>query len=345
MIESLDEQAGSFADRIGISRACEAFGLNVRSYRHRRQIRRDGKVKRARDRAAKQARQPHPATLSLTEVELVLEVLCSDRFCDMAPAQVYYTLLDEGTYICSISSMYRILVDHGLLSERRRGGHSRRGLHPVPRLEATGPDECWSWDITKLRGPGKGVFYHLYTILDIFTRSVVGWTVADKESETIATELIERTCASRNISSDQLTLHADRGSPMMAGSMVELLGVLGIRKSHSRPRVSNDNPYSEAQFKTMKYHSDYPERFGSIQDARNWVRNFIDWYNTKHYHSGIAFIRPADMHEGRSNQIIAKRQEILTQAARKYPERFNRPPQPPRPPTRAWINKPSILTM
>lgn len=282
--------------------------------------------------------------LSPAEVQAVLDVLCSEKYCDLAPAQVYHSLLDEGTYLCSISTMYRILDNHGLSHERRRGGHSRRGLHPIPRLEATGPDQCWSWDITRLKGPSKGIFFHLYTVLDIFTRSVVGWTVAERESETIATDLIQRITSQRGIDPDQLTLHADRGSPMTAGSMIELLDTLSIRRSHSRPRVSNDNPYSEAQFKTMKYHWDYPERFGTIQDARKWVRDFMKWYNTEHYHSAIAYIRPADMHAGKTDEIIANRQAVLTQAAARNPQRFSRPPQPAKPPTHAWINKPSILT-
>lgn len=282
--------------------------------------------------------------LSSAEVLAVLDVLCSEEYCDMAPAQVYHSLLDEGIYLCSISSMYRILTSHGLSNERRRGGHARRGLHPIPRIEATGPDQCWSWDITKLKGPNKGSYFHLYTVLDIFTRSVVGWTVAERESEAIATQLIRRITRRRGIDPDQLTLHADRGSPMTARSMIELLDTLGIRRSHSRPRVSNDNPFSEAQFKTMKYHKDYPEAFGSIQDARNWVRGFMTWYNTKHYHSGIAYIRPADMHAGKSEEIIAKRQGVLNQAAAQNPQRFSRPPKPAKPPTRAWINQPTILT-
>src|SRR5690625_1478115 len=343
-MEMLDEQAGSFAGRISTAKACEAFGLNARSYRHRQQVRRSGSPARARDRKPKEVRKAHPASLSSTEIKRVLDILCSEKYCDMPPTQVYHALLDEGTYVCSISSMYRILVNHGLLFERRRGGHSTRGLHPIPRLHATGPDECWTWDITRLRGPHKGVFYHLYTILDIFTRCVVGWTIAERESEVIATELIAETCKTRGINENQLTIHADRGSPMMAGSMSELFISLGVTKSHSRPRVSNDNPYSEAQFKTMKYHSTYPERFGSIQDARTWMRKFMHWYNNAHYHSGIAYMRPADLHAGRNDTIIAGRQATLNKAAKANPDRFNRPPKAAKPPTQAWINKPSILT-
>ncbi|CAN5829028.1 IS3 family transposase [soil metagenome] len=255
---------------------------------------------------------------------------------------MYTTLLDEGTYLCSIRQMYRLLAEHGLVRERRRGGHQRRGEYPIPRLEASGPNQCWTWDITKLPGPARGVFYHLYTILDIFSREVVGWTLARRESEVTARDLIRKTCQKEGIDPDQLTLHADRGAPMTALSMTELLHDLGVHKSHSRPRVSNDNPYSEAQFKTLKYRPDYPQRFASIQAAQTWCRDFFDWYSHVHYHSGIAYLRPADLHAGRHPEILERRQEVLDQAQKTHPQRFCRRPRPATPPSKAWINRPLI---
>jgi putative transposase len=236
--------------------------------------------------------------------------------------------------------MYRLLEDHGLLRERRRGGHSRRGEYPIPQIEAAAPNQCWSWDITRLPGAVRGVSYYLYTVMDIFSREVVGWAVAERESELIARELIGTSCQRQGIAPAQLTLHADRGSPMIAGSMAELLGDLGVHRSHSRPRVSNDNPYSETQFKTLKYRPDYPERFASIQAARAWCREFFNWYSHTHYHSGIGYLRPADLHAGRHHEILKRRQAVLDQAHATHPKRFHRRPKPAIPPAVAWINKP-----
>ena len=214
-------------------------------------------------------------------------MLCSERFCDLAPAQVYATLLDEGTYLCSERQMYRVLSERGLVRERRRGGHQRRGAYGVPRLEADRPNAVWTWDITKLRGPVKGVRYFLYTIIDIFSRCVVGWSLCEAESETHARRLIQEACRRQGVEKDQLVIHADRGSPMIAGSVAELMNELGVAKSHSRPRVSNDNPYIESHFKTLKYRPNYPERFDSIRTARSWCRSFFHWYNEVHYSHGV----------------------------------------------------------
>jgi len=277
----------------------------------------------------------HPAALSSDERHEVLDLLCSDRFVDLSPHQVFMTLLDEGTYVCSVRSMYRLLRDHGLSGDRRRGGHRHPGHHPMPIVMASRPNEAWSWDITKLRGPAKGVVYFLYTILDIFSRKVVGWTLTERESARTAEQLIRRTLEREGIPRDQLTLHADRGGPMIAGDLAELLMGLGVRKSHSRPRVSNDNPYSESQFKTLKYRPDYPQRFESLTAARAWCRSFFNWYNTTHYHSGVAYLRPADLHEGRHPEILQRRQVTLDQAYEANPRRFRRPPQAKRPPERA----------
>jgi len=338
----LDRYVDEFHEKVGVERACRAFGVNPRTYRHRRQARQDRLP--AREKGAGKPRAPHPAALSLEEKERILKELCSPRFQDAAPAQVFTTLLDEGTYLCSVRHMYRLLEDHGLLSERRRGGHQRRGLHPIPVLEATGPNECWSWDITKLRGPARGVLYFLYTIIDIYSRRVVGWTIATRESEAVAHELIRKTCEREGVDPNQLTLHADRGSPMIAGSVAELLHDLGIHKSHSRPRVSNDNPYSEAHFKTLKYHPDYPDRFDSLQAARAWCRDFFAWYNHEHYHSAIGYLHPADLHAGRETQILTKRQAVLDEAQQTHPARFTHRPKPASPPSKAWINRPTIQT-
>jgi putative transposase len=286
----------------------------------------------------------HPAALSSDERHEVLDLLSSDRFVDLSPHQVFVTLLDEGTYVCSVRSMYRLLEDHGLGGDRCRGGHRHPGHHPMPIVMASRPNEAWSWDITKLRGPAKGVVYLLYTILDIFSRKVVGWTLTDRESARTAQRLIRRTLEREGITRGQLTLHADRGGSMITGDLAELLTGLGVRKSHSRPRVSNDNPYSEAQFKTLKCRPDYPQRFESLTAARAWCRAFFSWYDTTHYHSGVAYLRPSDLHAGRHPEILQRRQATLDQAYEANPRRFRRPPQAKRPPERAWINQPAIQT-
>ena len=258
----------------------------------------------------------HPAALSSAERFEVLALLCSERFVDLSPHQVFMTLLDERRYLCSVRSMYRLLEEHGLSCDRRRGGHQSPGHHPTPVVQASRPNEAWSWDTTKLRGPAKGVLYYGCTILDIFSRKVVAWTIAERESVSVAEQLIRRAVEREGIKRDQLTLHADRGGPMIAGDIAELLNGLGVSKSHSRPRVSNDNPYSEAQLKTLKYRPDYPARFESIDAARAWSRDFFAWYNYTHYHSSIAYLRPADLHAGRHRhpQIIEQRQASLDQA-------------------------------
>lgn len=336
----LDDQVSEFAPKVGTKAACRAFATNERSYHHRRQ-RDEGRLRLPRP-ADPKPRRPHPASLTDSEKDLIVETLCGERFCDLAPAQVYTTLLDEGTYLCSERQMYRVLAERGLVRERRRGGHQRAGAYGVPRLEADAPNKVWTWDITKLRGPLKGVGYFLYTILDIYSRKIVGWTIHEAESEAHARRLIREACRRHGVDRNQLVIHADRGSPMIAGTVAELLNELGVSKSHSRPRVSNDNPFIESHFKTLKYRPDYPDRFDSITAARAWVRRFVRWYNEVHYHSGIGYLRPADLHDGNHTAIIEHRQVVLDTAAAAHPERFNSRPTPPEVPTKAWINKPTI---
>ncbi len=287
-------------------------------------------------------RKPRPAPpnkLSDEEVDAVLEVLRSERFADCSPAQVYFSLLDEGVYLASESSYYRILRSQGEVRERRR-----QATHPAkvkPELVAGAPLVVWSWDITKLKGPKRGEYFDLYVVLDIFSRYVVAWCVAPSESGELAKELIADAVARHRVPPDQLTIHADRGSSMTSNPVTELLTFLGIGRSHSRPHVSNDNPYSEAQFKTLKYCPAFPERFGCIQDARAFCEAFFAYYNHEHRHSGIGYHTPASVHYGTAEEVRSQRAETLDAAYAANPIRFcHRRPQPPKLPTVAWINEP-----
>ena len=282
-----------------------------------------------------------PRALTFYERENVLDLLNSDRFMDQAPAAVYATLLDEEVYACSVSTMYRILRAKNEVRERR---NQRSCTHyEKPELLATGPNQLWSWDITKLRGPVKWTYYYLYVIMDVFSRYVVGWMIAPRESAGLAEVFIAQTCRMQGIEPEQLTIHADRGSAMTSKSVAFLLADMGVTKTHSRPHVSNDNPYSEAQFKTLKYRPDFPARFGSIQDARAFCRTFFPWYNEQHRHSGIAMMTPQSVHYGQTDQIFAVRQRALNTAYAQHPERFvKKPPVPELLPTAAWINPPAL---
>jgi putative transposase len=238
--------------------------------------------------------------------------LHSARFVDSAPRQVYASLLDEGHYLCSWRTMYRILAEHGETQERRN-----QLLHPAyakPELLATAPNQLWSWDITKLLGPAKWTYFYLYVILDVFSRYVVGWLVAERETASLAETLIAKTCAKQAIRRDQLTLHADRGSSMRSKPVALLLSDLGVTKTHTRPYTSNDNPYSEAHFKTLKYRPDYPARFGSLCDARGWSQDFFAWYNNDHYHTGLHLMTPAMVHYGLADTIRDQRNQVLQAA-------------------------------
>ena len=318
---------------VGVAAACRAVGRPRAShYRHHRSS-------PPPPRPAPSPPRPQPRALAAAERQALLDILHSQRFVDQAPAEVYATLLDEGVYLASISTMYRVLRAEGEVAERRR-----QATHPPtvkPELVADAPNRVWSWDLTKLLGPAKWTYYYLYTILDIYSRYAVGWMVAERESAALAERLLDQTITKQHITRDQLAIHADRGPSMASKQVAQLLADLGVTKSHSRPHISNDNPYSESQFKTLKYRPQFPDRFGSIQDARAFCQQFFGWYNFAHHHSGIGLLVPADVHYGRAEQVQAARAEILTAAYAAHPERFVRkPPQPPALPTVAWINQP-----
>jgi len=289
--------------------------------------------------------RPQPAAaLSSQEREQVRETLNSPRFEDQTPRQVYATLLDEGEYLCHWRTMYRVLAAHDEVRERRN-----LLTHPTyrkPELLATAPNQVWSWDITKLRGPVKWSYYYLYVLLDIYSRYAVGWLIAERETAALAQELVATTCQRQGITREQLTLHADNGGPMRAKSLALLLDDLGVSASHSRPHTSDDNPYSEAQFKTLKYQPGYPDRFGSIQDARAWVGPFFDWYNHQHYHTGLSLLTPASVHFGQAAAICQQRQTVMSAAYAAHPERFSKGlPIVAAPPKEVWINPPPISNL
>jgi putative transposase len=315
--------------------ACIALGVaRATFYRHSGNL--DGSQTRALD------RQPPARSLSLVERKTVLDLLTSERFVDDAPRQIWATLLDEGKYFCSVSTMYRIL--RAACGVRERRDQLRHPAYSKPELLATGPNQVWSWDITKLLGPAKWTYFYLYVILDIFSRYVVGWTLATRESGTLAQLLIAETCAKQSIVPGQLTLHADRGSAMKSTPVAQLLADLGVTKTHSRPYVSDDNPFSESQFRTMKYRPEFPDRFGSIQDGRAFCRPFFEWYNTQHHHSGIGLHTPHSVHYGLAQAINDARRVTLSEALSAHPERFVRkPPEPPALPRAVWINPPILL--
>jgi putative transposase len=313
--------------RFGIRATCAAVGLARATYYRRRRP------------ARTPSRRTSPRALGPKERQRVLDVLHEERFVDKAPAQVYATLLDERIYLCSIRTMYRILAENQEVRERRN--QLRHPNYPVPELFATRPNQLWSWDITKLLGPAKWTYYYLYVILDVFSRYVVGWMVAHRESAALAKRLIEQTCRRQGIAPGQLTIHADRGSAMTSKTLAFLLADLGVTKTHSRPHVSNDNPFSEAQFKTLKYRPDFPDRFGSPEDARAFCQRFFRWYNTEHRHSGLALLTPHDVHHGLAGERIALRRDVLAAAYAAHPERFPRGlPQPPELARAVWINPP-----
>ena len=321
--------AFAWAPTLGVAPVCEALGV-VRAtyYRHRSPVY-----------GPKPKRPSPPRRLDDVERRALLDVLHEPRFVDLAPAEVFATLLDEGRYVGSVRTMHRVLAENAESRERR--DQLRHPAHAKPQLLATGPNQLWSWDITKLLGPAKWTYFYLYVILDVFSRYVVGWMVADGESSTLAEKLIAQTCARQGIERGQLTIHADRGSSMTSKPVALLLADLGITKTHSRPHVSDDNPFSEAHFKTLKYRPGFPERFGEIEDARSYSRDFFAWYNEEHHHAGIGMLTPADVHHGLADVRVVERQAALDAAFAAHPERFPRGrPIAHRPPREVWINRP-----
>ena len=322
------------AEQIGKRAACEALGVPRGSY-----------YRSCRPPSAKSMKPRPPPRRALPPEKRaeVLEVLRSDRFVDVAPQEVYATLLDDGVRLCAVRTMYRYLAAEGPVRERRN--QLRHPSYARPELLATGPNAVWSWDITKLRADRKWTYYYLYVLLDIYSRYVVGWMLAHRESGDLAASLIEQTCIKQQIARDQLVVHADRGSAPKSKTVAQMIADLGVEKSHSRPYVSNDNPFSEAQFKTLKYRPTYPKRFGSYEDAVSYCRDFFTWYNASHRHAGIAMLTPEVVHHGRAGDVIAARQRVLADAYAANPERFvNGPPVVEGLPDRVWINPPEDKT-
>ena len=317
--------------KYSVERICAGLGVARASY-----------YRRQRTNPVANTQRSHPRALTDNERQGVLETVNSERFWDQAPGEIYATLLDEGKYLCSERTMYRILADNQQVRERR--DQLRHPGYQAPELIASRANEVWSWDITKLLGPTKWTYFYLYVILDIFSRYVVGWMLAYRESAELAKRLIAQTIEREKIEPGSLTLHADRGPSMTSQPVAFLLAGLGVTKSHSRPYVSNDNPYSESQFKTMKYRAEFPERFGCYQDADRFCTEFFPWYNHVHHHSGVAYLTPYEVHYGMAQTRRDQRAEVLKEAFRKNPQRFVRGlPQPAPLPTAAWINKPKPI--
>ena len=318
---------GELAGVVGVAPACEALAFSrAMWYRLKKPV----------------PAAPRPAperALSASERRQVLDMLHSERFVDMAPPAVHATLLDEGIWLCCVRTMYRLLAEDGEVRERRN--QLRHPVYTKPELLAVRPNQVWSWDITKLKGPIRWTYFHLYVILDIFSRYVVGWLLADSERATLAEELIAEACTKEGVDRGQLTIHSDRGTSMTSKTVAQLLAELDVTRSLSRPHVSNDNPFSESQFKTMKYRPTFPSRFGSLEDGLAFCRVYFRWYNTQHRHSGIAYLTPDDVHHGRAPQILIARQTALTAAYAAHPERFvGQPPVAAKLPEKVWINPP-----
>jgi putative transposase len=321
----------ALAALVGVKTACAALGV-PRSSRYA--------ARHPRPKQDRPPAPPPPRTLTVCEKASVRETLNSDRFVDQAPREVYATLLDEGTYLCSIPSMYRILRENAEVVERRN--QLRHPTYVKPQLLATGPNEVWTWDITKLLGPLVGVYFYLYVLLDLFSRFVVGWLIAEREAAALAEQLIADSCLRQQIGRDQLTLHSDRGAPMTAKSLTVLLADLGVLPSLARPRIPDDNAFSEAQFKTVKYHPTFPGRFGGVLDARTWAQKLFYWYNYAHHHTALGLMTPAAVHTGLAPQLHQQRQGVLAAAYAAHPERFVRGlPQPPALPSAVWLNPPA----
>lgn len=331
MLGTVDE----LADKTSMRTACKMMGVPRSSvYRLKR-------PKPAKP-ETESSRPASPRGLTTEEREQVRDLLNSEQHQDQSPRTLYAHLLDEGSYLCHWRTMYRILKVFDEVRERRN--QVRHPEYTKPELLATAPNQLWSWDITKLRGPVTWTYYYLYVMLDVFSRYVVGWLLAERESAELAQELTLTACTKQQIQPGQLTIHADRGSPMIAKSMALLMSDLGVGKSHSRPHVSDDNPFSEAQFRTLKYSPTYPDRFGSLADARTWCEQFFTWYNQEHYHTGLGLLTPSDVHHGRASQILEQRQQVLQQAYAAHPERFVKgAPTITQLPQAVWINPPADM--
>jgi len=316
-----------------IAAACTALGLS-RASLHRRQALRRQPLAPVRPR-------PTPRrALVAQERQVVLDHLREPRFVDLAPAEVHASLLDQGVHPCSIRAMYRVLAEHDEVRERRR--QLRRPVHQKPELLAEGPNQVWSWDITKLMGPAKWSYFHLYVIIDIFSRGIVAWCIADAESAALFKPLFDDAVVKHHVAPVQLTPHAGRGGPMKAKATALMLADLGVTKSHVGPYTSNHNPFLESHFKTLKYQPRFPRRFGCVEDAKTFRRGFFDWYNQDHHHAGIGLMTPDQVHYGQAGEVHAARQETLDRAFQSNPERFvKKPPEPPLKPTTAWINPPT----
>jgi len=337
MIQAVKE----YSLTLGVRNVCQVLGMPRSSlYQARRKVTRETRPRAVSARA-----------LGREERLKVLEKLNSPRYQDQSPREVYADMLDGGEYLCSVETMYRILTENKEVRERRN--QLQHPNYVKPELLATKPNQLWSWDtpalhrtqcgasVTKILGPTKWTYYYLYTILDVFSRYVVGWMIAERESASLAETLIAATCVRQEIQRDQLTIHADRGSSMTSKPVTLLMADLGVTKTHSRPHVSNDNPYSESQFKTMKYRPDYPGHFGCLQDSRSWAESFFRWYNHEHHHSGIGLLTPASVHFGQAQQVREQRQQTLQAAFALHPERFVRGLPKPQPlPEAVWINPP-----
>lgn len=344
----MQQAVSELAPLLGIAHACRVLEVPRSSYyRDTLQQRSDPPPlpeglpeQAALDGLPAPARRRSPIALSAQERTEIREVLTSERFADCSPREVYATLLDEGRYLCSWPTMYRLLrEDHQV---RRRRDHARQGSFSKPELLATQPNQLWSWDITKLKGATTWTYHYLYVIIDVYSRYVVGWMIAARETAELAEAFIAETCAKEGIVPGSLTLHADRGSAMTSKCVAHLLADLGVVKTHSRPQVSNDNPFSEAHFKTVKYHPSTPERFGSVEDARAWARELFEWYNEEHHHTGLGLLTPAVVHSGRAAEVVRQREEVMAGVYEVHPERFVRGrPRVAQVPTAVWINPPT----
>jgi putative transposase len=325
-VSAVLEQRG----RVAVQPLCRALGVSRATVaRRQRPTVAKAPVSRARPRA-----------LEPQEKERVVETLCSERFVDRSPAEVVHTLLDEGEYLCSERTMYRVLAERQAVKERR--AQRTHPKHARPELVATAPNEVWSWDITKLRMTAKWSYLYLYVLLDLFSRYVVGWMIARTESAALAKLLIAESVTKHGVEPGTLVLHSDRGAPMISKTLSQLLADLDVARSFNRPHTSNDNPFSESHFRTVKYHSTYPGRFAALEEGLAWGRSFFPWYNHEHKHSGIAFLTPADVHYGRAEARLAQRHTVLQAAYAEHPERF--PHGLPRPqvlPAATYINPPS----